>query len=304
MASTLLRLFLSLGLLASPAALSNHQKTPGPAGDSAGDSRGTDLDQLVNVGRHRIHVACTGSGTPTVILESGLGSNSRPWEKVVFGVRRFARVCSYDRANLGRSDPAPRELRRINSDAYIALRSGRDVIRDLHTVLTEIHEQGPYVLVGHSLGGLLAILFASQYPTDTVGLVLVDSAHPEQVKRSQALMTPTEARRDHDGLMQNREGLDVDRILEEVRATQWRSSIPLNVLAHGRAESSEREERGWREMQADHAARSPSGTLIIAEKSGHDIHVDQPDVVVDAIKRAVEAARSRRGTGTTKPSRF
>jgi pimeloyl-ACP methyl ester carboxylesterase len=128
-------------------------------------------------------------------------------------------------------------------------------------------------------------------------MVLVDAAHPGQVARSPALMTPEEAKRDHNGLMQNREGLDIDRILEEVRATRWHADIPLVVLAHGRTESSAREEKDWRDMQMDHARRSPSGTLIVAEDSAHNIQIDQPALVVDAIRRVVDIARARRGAG-------
>jgi pimeloyl-ACP methyl ester carboxylesterase len=94
--------------------------------------------------------------------------------------------------------------------------------------------------------------------------------------------------------MQNREGLDIDRILDEVRGQNWQTVAPLVVLTHGRPDSSPEEEEDWRDMQADHARRSPTGRLIVAERSGHDIQLDQPDLVIEAIREVVGLARSGR----------
>src|SRR6266446_1877126 len=135
----------------------------------------------------------------------------------------------------------------------------------------------------------------------TTGLVLVDASHPDQIARANALMKPELAKRRRDGLMQNEEGADVDEILAEVRATHWRTNIPLYVLAKGSvrpppadwsAENWEKYRQAQREMQADHARRSPNSKLIIAEKSGHEIPNDQPDLVIDAIKQVVNLARN------------
>ena len=269
-------------------------------GSSVGEAQGapqatgSGVDELVDVGGYRLRVRCAGEGTPTVLLEAGLGSNSATWDSVVPGVDEFTRVCRYDRPNLGRSDPSPREILEIGPTTFIALRSGQEVVTDLRRVLTSVGGDGPYVLVGHSLGGLFIVLFASLHPEDVAGIVLVDSAHPDQVARSHELMTFEEAQRDQNGLMQNREGLDIDRILDEVRSRNWRTIAPLVVLAHGQPDSSPEEEEDWRDMQADHARRSPSGRLVVAERSGHDIQLDQPDLVVEAIREVVTRARSGR----------
>jgi pimeloyl-ACP methyl ester carboxylesterase len=225
------------------------------------------LDARVDVGGYALHMMCTGSGTPTVVLDAGLGSNSRLWQKVMPEVSKVTRVCSYDRPNLGQSDPALRTLRRIGSSTYIELRSGQALVRDLQDLLRKTKEPSPYVLVGHSFSGLSAILHAHQHADEIVGLALVDSAHPDQVLRLEALMTPTEAKLDHDRLMRNREGFDIDRIIEEVLATRWRSNIPLIVLAQGRPASpstarSMREEQVWRELQVDLSRRSPNGKSL------------------------------------------
>ncbi len=191
------------------------------------------VDQLIDVGGYRLYVKCIGVGSPTVILEAGLGSSSKTWDLVMPEVSKRTRVCSYDRPGEGRGDPAPRPVRQIGSHKYIELRTGRQIVRDLHTLLANTDISAPYVLVGHSLGGLYAILYAHYYQNDIVGMVLVDSAHPDQVAREEALMTAQQARLGREELEQNEEGVDIGEVFAEVRATHWRSEIPLYVLVHG-----------------------------------------------------------------------
>ena len=283
-----LNLVLALAFIASSVGLAAQGNTP------------ADIDKRVDVGGYSLHITCGGSGSPTVILEAGLGSNARTWQKVMPEVSKITRVCSYDRPNLGQSDPAPRIVRRIDSTRYIALRSGQQIIRDLQTLLAGVGESGPYVLAGHSIGGALAMLYAGQHNTQVVGLVLVDSVHPDQVARLQSLMTPSEATIDQGDLDQNREGLDIEGLLGELRAANWRSTVPLRVLTEGRpdpnpTERSMREAAVWRAMQTDLSQRSENGKLIVADKSGHDIQLDQPELVIAAIKEVVDLARVSTG---------
>lgn len=260
------------------------------------------LDQLIDVGGYRLHMKCIGTGSPTVILEAGQGGGSDDWDMVMPEVAKHTRVCAYDRAGRGTSDPARRKLRRFDSHTYIELRNGQEVVRDLHTLLAKAGESGPYAIAAHSLGGLFAILYTHQYPKEIVGLVFVDISHPDQTARADALTTPEMAKRRHYGLMQNREGLDIDEILAQVRALNWRTSVPLYVLARGTTAppSADWTAENWakygaaqRELQQDHARRSSNSKLIIAEKSGHAIHQDQPELVIDAIKQVVNIARTK-----------
>lgn len=121
-----------------------------------------------DVGGHRLHLNCTGSGSPTVVLQSGLGETSPYWARITTAVDRTIRVCAYDRAGQGWSDDAPHP-----QDAL-------QIAADLHTLLTRAHENGPYVLVGHSTGGAYTITYAAQYPEQVAGMVLLDSASPDQ----------------------------------------------------------------------------------------------------------------------------
>jgi pimeloyl-ACP methyl ester carboxylesterase len=130
--------------------------------------------QLVEVGGHHLHIRCVGQGTPTVILEAANGGMSAHWARVQQEVAKATRTCAYDRAGLGWSEsgPRPRDARQISSE--------------LHTLLgdNDANIEGPYVLVGHSYGGLYARMYTTRYSEEVAGVVLVDSSHPEQFTRS------------------------------------------------------------------------------------------------------------------------
>ena len=128
--------------------------------------------QLFTVDGFKMHLFCTGSGTPTVILESGVGDDSLKWARVQPELSKMTRVCSYDRAGLGWSDPRP-DLRDSNS-----------IADQLHGLLTAAQITGPIVLMGHSIAGLHLRAYVSRHPQAVVGLVLVDAATPEQIEKA------------------------------------------------------------------------------------------------------------------------
>jgi pimeloyl-ACP methyl ester carboxylesterase len=123
--------------------------------------------QLVNVGAHRLHIYCMGKGTPAVVMDSGFPASSLSWTFVQPSVARFTHACSYDRAGLGWSDAGPMP------------RSSRQIVEELRALLLNVGV-GPFVLVGHSFGTFTVRLYASTYPGDVVGLVLVDPIHPSE----------------------------------------------------------------------------------------------------------------------------
>jgi len=121
--------------------------------------------KLVDLGGHQLHVHCSGTGAPAVIVENGLGDFSFDWTLVQNLVSRFTRICTYDRAGYAWSDPGPKP------------RTFAQLNLELHDALQKLGEKGPFVLVGHSYGGPVMVNFASAYRKDVAGLVLVDSAH-------------------------------------------------------------------------------------------------------------------------------
>ena len=122
--------------------------------------------QLIDVGDHRLYLSCTGSGEPTVILEPGLGGTSAAWGWIAPTVAAHTRVCVYDRAGRGRSEPSPDP------------QDGDQIATDLHTLLDRAGITGPLVMVGHSLGGLYVLDYAARYPQQVAGMVLLDATPP------------------------------------------------------------------------------------------------------------------------------
>ncbi|WP_148575367.1 alpha/beta fold hydrolase [Nocardioides caldifontis] len=129
---------------------------------------------LYDVGGHRLHLDCYGEGSPTVVLSNGLGGSSASWARITGPVATTTRVCAYDRAGQGWSEEAA------------SPRDGVQSAEELHTLLAEAGERGPYVLVGHSTGGTYAMTYAAQYPEQVAGLVLLDSSSPDQFARMPA----------------------------------------------------------------------------------------------------------------------
>jgi pimeloyl-ACP methyl ester carboxylesterase len=265
--------------------------------------------RLVDVGGHRLHLWCTGAGAPVVILENGLGGSSAGWGFVQPDVARFTRVCSYDRAGMGYSDPgpSPRTARRIASElAQLVDRSGIG---------------GPVALVAASSGGFNARVFASDYPDRVAGLVLVDASHEDQVHevprvaRFVPLLSslgifrllgvsfggspdslPPATRRFARATSFRAAGYQAaaDEIIHihdsaaEVRDSRRKLTIPVVVVTGARGADAT-----WRNLQRDQVTLSERGCQIVAEQSGHVVAIDQPQVVVDAIRTIVNAARGR-----------
>jgi pimeloyl-ACP methyl ester carboxylesterase len=124
--------------------------------------------RMVDVGGHRLYLECTGTGAPTVVLSSGFGEHSPSWAWIAPAVAQDTRVCAYDRAGVGWSEPAAHP------------QDGVEVAGDLHALLAAAGEAGPYVLAGHSTGGVYDLVFADRYPEDVAGVVLLDSSTPDQ----------------------------------------------------------------------------------------------------------------------------
>lgn len=122
--------------------------------------------KLVDVNDHLMHLHCVGGGSPTVVIDAGNGSFSVEWTPIQQEASQFTRVCTYDRSGYGWSEAGPQP------------RDGRQVVSELHDLLQAAGEAGPYLLVGHSLGGVHMRLFAAQYPDEVAGLILIDTAYP------------------------------------------------------------------------------------------------------------------------------
>jgi pimeloyl-ACP methyl ester carboxylesterase len=262
---------------------------------------------LVDIGGYRLHLWCTGDGAPAVILDTGLGGSTAGWGFVQPDVARFTRVCSYDRAGMGYSDPGP------------SPRTARRIASELAELLARSGIAGPVVLVGASIAGFDVRVFASDHPERAAGLVLVDASHeddvhevPRMARFVPLLSTIGVLRLFGPSFGQNIESLApsvrqfaqatrfraagyqaaADEIIhiresaEEVKSSRRKLTIPVLVVTGARGA-----DENWRQLQRDQASLSERGCLIIAEQSGHVVPIDQPEVVVDAIRTVVETAR-------------
>ena len=244
----------------------------------------TTQERHVTVGTRRLFVSCSGdeSGPATVILIAGGSFSSEVWSRIQEPLSTSARVCSFDRAGVGESDPSPRP------------QTAEEMVADIYALLRAAREEPPYVLVGHSVGGIYARMFAARFPASVGALVLIDSAHEEQIWRLAAI-APALVGAEYGNAWRDRTARQGLGFLGDGESLRWETNVPLIVLQQGRA-LPERPELGltravipqvtalWRSLQEDLASRSPSGELRTAHGSGHFIQTDEPELVVQAIR--------------------
>ncbi|MEK3792242.1 alpha/beta hydrolase [Paenibacillus sp. FSL R7-0204] len=278
--------------------------------------------RLVDAGGYNLHIRLLGAGAPTIILEAGSGETSLSWREIPELLAEHATVVTYDRAGYAWSEQADTE------------RSGANIVRELHTALKNAEIPGPYLMVGHSLGGMYARLFTQTYPDEVTGLVLID-ARPENDDRE---TKPVQAAENIAGnpsasllSLLKRSGvlrLFQDQLLAGLVASQDRGafinvistpsyfaakeqeaalasstedairgqsfgSLPVKVIARGlpqdyasfgvSEDAGRRLEAIWQEGQRNMLSLSSHSELIIAEKSGHMVIHDQPELVVQTI---------------------
>ncbi|MEZ4862159.1 MAG: alpha/beta hydrolase [Caldilineaceae bacterium] len=285
------------------ATLSSTVTAPAPVTVTAPVTSTTVVDGLmVQVNGHQLALYCMGTGTPTVILEAGLGGDHQSWAWVQPPVARLTRVCSYDRAGLGASDPGPKP------------RTGLTVAQELHQLLRTAGEAGPYVLVGHSFGGLFTRLYAHHYPDAVIGMVLVDAVHEDWWRRAQALLpppTPTDSPRlqnfrhfmtvGYADPAQNVEGIDIPATVAAVHDAGALGDLPLLVLVAGiptvlapglpPALETDLNHLLQVELPTELAHLSTFSIQLPVSDSGHDIPREQPDAVVVAIRTLLDVVR-------------
>jgi pimeloyl-ACP methyl ester carboxylesterase len=275
---------------------------------------------LIDVGGHRMHLNCIGDGSPTVVLDAGLGGSSVDWALVQPELANTTRTCSYDRAGMGWSDPAP------------GRRTPEQIASELALLLDRAHVDGPYILVAHSLAGKNARMFALRHQEDVVGMVLIDARHEyvdehttaseqrafrdavasqggqyalarrlgvarligsqlagvpemtEHTRREMAILTTSPSAIATTSREANERAAS-DGVLS---AAPSLGDVPLVALAAGQAMNDAR----WAEAQHRLSVLSAHGRLVIAQGSSHSVHWDQPGLVIATVREVIAEARS------------
>lgn len=264
------------------------------------------VDGRFDVGGRSIRLVCMGSGGPIVVVDAGMGTapvEDAGWQGIAAKIAPVTRVCLYDRAGLGSSDPAP-EARRTSFDAAA----------DLHTALRKAKLKGPYLLVGHSIGGLHAQAFAARYPDDTAGLVLVSPTHPDQIATWLAVLPPP-APDEEKALAQtrvtlksmnedptwNEERLDFRPSAAQARRLKSLGAKPLIVATHspryrmvpGLSEPMAiKLETATQQLQKQLLSLSSNAKQNIAPTAGHGLPHEASGFVIDNILEGVARVRS------------
>jgi len=274
--------------------------------------------RMVAVGDHKLHLLYKASVGPTIVIEQGAGEPSRLWWPVQDEIAEFASVCTYDRAGYGWSEPVAR-------GRTIAERA-----QELHTLLANASIPAPYILVAHSYGGFIVRSFARNHLDQTAGLVLVDTPEESAFFQREVLNFYSRLRfmngavelAAHFGVLRllghlfplDQVGLSFVRPVEYSAAGDDLASlrlveqttgnfggvgslgdVPLVVITHGQPFPGPFSilEKDWSDGQARLAALSTNSLLIRANKSNHMIQIDEPELVVDAVRRVHAAARNK-----------
>ena len=229
-----------------------------------------------------------GSGTPTVVFESGLGDGKEVWGPVFRSLSKHARVVAYDRAGYGQSSDSTE------------VRDGLQIVKELRAMLQTENMPAPYILVGHSLGGTVVKLFARMYPDEVAGVVLVDARAADFSKRcrhfgvKRMLYEPPLS-----WLMWGRSA--ARRELQAAPETQRQARhagtfphVPLMVLTHRGFQWPKSIAKVWASSQRSMSRMSRHGHIKVCDDSGHHVHRDRPDLVAGAVLSVLNAARDIR----------
>jgi pimeloyl-ACP methyl ester carboxylesterase len=253
--------------------------------------------QLIDVGGHRLHLHCEGSGSPTVVLETGGGEMSSDLGLITPAVARDTRVCVYDRAGRGWSESAP------------TAPHGTQIATELHSLLQRAHVPGPYVLAGHSFGGLYVQIFAADYPNEVAGMVLIDSTapsattpgytvHPYVVDRAFALVST--AAQLGLGQLSGVTARDLRSFIEEYAdagdAIKQAASLtslgdkPLVVVTAGSGHDA-----AWSAAQNQMATLSTDSVQRVVEGASHAALVAEPDGAAATARAILDVVSAVRG---------
>ncbi len=264
--------------------------------------------RLINIGFQSMYIDCLGDNPPTVLVDVGIAESSASWYKIAKQLSKDVRICLYDRAGYGWSDPGRGE------------RTTATIVHELNLLIKTAEIPGPFVVVGHSFGGFTARYLAAKFPKNILGLVLVDSSHPDQIYRLSAL--------DNAGkkpLITGRTNLAPNNFsafekkwyflnssrkatfaqmgeLKYFKESAYQvkhagpiQDIPIAILSRGISQLPELNgvslEDEWQDMQKDLLKLSKNSWQSIVINSGHNIHKEAPEKIIENVLKVVKKTK-------------
>jgi pimeloyl-ACP methyl ester carboxylesterase len=217
------------------------------------------------------------NGKPTVVMDAGYGDFSKAWDSVIRDISLLSNVLIYDRAGLGKSETSSNP------------RTTREMVKELKELLIEAKIKPPYILVGHSFGGVNMRMFTTEYHNEVFGLVLVDSTPEDYRERFLPTMPQNFQQAYNKQFVYEGNYDEFMESLKQLKDTKQQLNVPLIVLSAGKKSHYSKESQElWNEMQKEILEISLNGELVIAENSAHYIQNDEPEVLVSAIKKLIE----------------
>lgn len=241
--------------------------------------------QKLDIGGIELYYELLGKNNegPTLVFDSGYGFTLENWNSIKDDVSKFSKMFIYDRAGIGRSEWDNRP------------RHSQQSVENLRVLLKKAGVKSPYVLVGHSFGGLNVRLFASTYPEEVAGVVLLDSCHEDQNKILPSLFTK-EVQEDYYNQFTLEGSLhEVEESLEQARTSKSLGNIPLIVVTGGLQPFHTAESMAaWMKFQRELANLSTNKKHIIVEDAGHAIHIDRPQIVINVIRDMLNMVKNNK----------
>jgi pimeloyl-ACP methyl ester carboxylesterase len=240
----------------------------------------------IDASGHNLNMLIGGEVTPTVVFEAGFGAGLTSWSTVQSNIAKFARTVSYDRAGIGESEAGPKP------------RAAKQIALELHTALQNAGIGPPYVLVGHSFGGIYVRVFADMYPKEVSGMVLIDPSQEtfddwaRMHKEAQRAALDEQIAKSSQGVRD--ESAEVNTSYQQARAAKVPAGVPVILLTAMKDDTMPAAvRRVWAEKHDEWITKVPGGKHIKVENSGHFIQGEQPQVVIDAIRQVVAQGKKQ-----------
>ncbi|WP_273128047.1 alpha/beta fold hydrolase [Metabacillus sp. HB246100] len=219
------------------------------------------------------HLSGNKSSKPTLVMEAGYGNDSHAWDSVINELSTLTEVFVYDRAGLGQSEKTTR------------FRTSREMTEELKELVKKVKIKTPFILVGHSFGGVIARLYATMYPDDVCGMVLVDSTPENYRERFLPTMNETFQQAYEKQFIYESNAEEFTESLNKVKKSRKMLDIPLVVLSAGKkAHYSSQSQELWHEMQREMLTISTKPKMIIAKNSSHYIQDDEPGLIIKSVQ--------------------